>query len=173
MVGSVSKIINILPLSASDFSALHELYMHPSVNPQMDYDYMQFDEFIHHLKQWQKNNNYYIAFLQTHLIGAAYLRQGQFRQDHIMYLGGFAIQPSWQCQGYGKQLMQALIAKAFSNPEIKRIELSVDTKNSAALKLYQQAGFKIEGTLEKWCRESSNTYMNCHFMGLLRQENQK
>ncbi|EJS75977.1 hypothetical protein ICY_02728 [Bacillus cereus BAG2X1-3] len=64
------------------------------------------------------------------------------QQKDFATLSGFAVHPSYQGKGYGKEILNdivyILLAKGIST-----IELEVETKNSNALKLYTQCGFEI------------------------------
>ncbi|MFX3617124.1 MAG: GNAT family N-acetyltransferase [Sporolactobacillus sp.] len=61
-------------------------------------------------------------------------------EESVPCIFGFAIQPTFQGQGYGRRflalLIQDLFAKGYS-----QIKLEVDSKNSRALHLYQKTGF--------------------------------
>lgn len=60
-------------------------------------------------------------------------------------------------KGYCKQMIKAVLKIGFEEMNLHRISLGVYDYNSSALKCYQSAGFKIEGTMrdvllhkEKW-----------------------
>ena len=57
---------------------------------------------------------------------------------------------NYRGKGYGTKLFEALDQWAIKN-KILRLELTVMTENTVAIKLYEKMGFKIEGTKEKSC----------------------
>lgn len=65
------------------------------------------------------------------------------KQEQSTTLSGFAVHPSYQGKGYGKDILRymvhTLITKGAST-----IELDVETKNNHALKLYTQCGFEMK-----------------------------
>jgi ribosomal protein S18 acetylase RimI-like enzyme len=54
---------------------------------------------------------------------------------------GVCVLPGVKGKGYGKQMMNALIQKAEAN-NVKKISLTVDKVNKAAVQLYEKLGFK-------------------------------
>ena len=68
-------------------------------------------------------------------------------------------------QGIGKQLLQHTINKAFENPAIDRITLSLVYGNHSAEKLYKSLGFVEYGKMENFFK-SGDTYTTQLFMVL-------
>jgi putative acetyltransferase len=66
------------------------------------------------------------------------------RRRHAMALG-MQVQPAWQRQGVGTQLMEALIDYADNWLGLLRLELEVYTDNHKAQALYRRFGFVDEG----------------------------
>ena len=83
---------------------------------------------------------------------------------HIGSLGIGILAP-YRGQGIGKQLVQAAIQKA-EQKGLTRIELTVREKNKAAIALYEQFGFEIEG-IHKNAVCIDGKYENHIFMALL------
>ena len=69
------------------------------------------------------------------------------REDHTFYISGVVILPQFQGQGYGRAVLKKLLEDM---SDAKRIELVTHPENSAALKLYTEAGFKIESRKEDY-----------------------
>ena len=73
----------------------------------------------------------------------------QFRNSHIVYLGGVAIHPSFAGKGEGLKMLEKIKEYAKQN-NFLRIELSVASINEKAIRLYERAGFVKEGLLKKF-----------------------
>ena len=74
----------------------------------------------------------------------------QNKSCHILNL---AIDPPFQCQGYGKAILQAQF-DFLSETNIKRIYLEVRSGNGPALRLYQGMGFKMVGLKKHYYQDS-------------------
>ncbi len=61
-------------------------------------------------------------------------------------LGRVAINPAFRRQGLAVPMLQLAMEQAFSYPQIVRLELSVYTFNTPAIKTYNKLGFVHEGT---------------------------
>jgi putative acetyltransferase len=84
-----------------------------------------------------------------------------------MYLGGVAIQPEYFGKGCGKKMMLEIIDFC-KNKSVSRIELSVDTNNEKAIKLYESVGFLKEGILKNYTfLKSKNKYIDEQIMSNL------
>lgn len=57
---------------------------------------------------------------------------------------GMGLLPAYRGQGLGRRLLRETLPRAFAKG-LRRIELEVFASNSSALRLYQRAGFVIEG----------------------------
>lgn len=64
--------------------------------------------------------------------------------QHVVRLG-ISIQAPYRGQGLGRRLMGFALNWAQHNPVVKRIELFVYQRNTAAISLYRAYGFEIEG----------------------------
>jgi RimJ/RimL family protein N-acetyltransferase len=87
---------------------------------------------------------------------------GAFDGDKLIGICGFAqetgpkvqhrgliiqmyIQPAYQGQKFGPQLLQATITEAFKIPEVEQLALGVVANNVNAARIYERAGFKDFG----------------------------
>ena len=55
------------------------------------------------------------------------------------------IHPDYRGKGLGRALMRQAVEWARSNPMIHRVQLELMARNQAALHLYEQVGFQLEG----------------------------
>lgn len=80
-----------------------------------------------------------IARMGSELVGYALVR----RQGALADLTRVAVVPSFQGQGFGRQLLQEALLLHRS----PRYMLNVRKDNDAAIELYRSEGFKIRGTV--------------------------
>ncbi|MCU5377378.1 GNAT family N-acetyltransferase [Bacillus cereus] len=81
----------------------------------------------------------YSALIDDKVIGTITVSE----QEQSTTLSGFAVHPSYQGKGYGKDILSYMVHTLISEG-ISTIELDVETKNNNALKLYTQCGFEIK-----------------------------
>ncbi len=139
----------IRKITPQDFDFIFELYMHPQVNPFLLYEQMDAVSFRPIFDSLEKAGIVYIFRDEGVDCGMFKLIPQQHRNHHIAYLGGLAIHPAFAGKGLGPRMMQAIIALG-ADMHLLRIELSVADFNHRAIKLYEAAGFKKEGTLKKY-----------------------
>ncbi|MGW6189907.1 GNAT family N-acetyltransferase [Bacillus cereus] len=81
----------------------------------------------------------YIAFINEKAIGTITVTE----QEQSTTLSGFAVHPSYQGKGYGKDILSYMVHTLITEG-VSTIKLDVETKNNNALKLYTQCGFEIK-----------------------------
>jgi len=95
-----------------------------------------------------ENSLILIADIGSKIVGFLSAEEGKFnRIRHSAYVV-VGILESFQGQGIGSKLFEALDEWAEQN-KITRLELTVMCNNTAAIHLYQKKGFEIEGTKRK------------------------
>jgi len=80
----------------------------------------------------------YSALIDEKVIGTITVSE----QEQSTTLSGFAVHPSYQGKGYGKDILSYMVHTLIIEG-VSTIELDVETKNNNALKLYTQCGFEI------------------------------
>lgn len=133
----------------NDFNFIYELYMHPQVNPYLLYELMDADNFEPIYKDLINQQLIYVYSNDDQPVGMFKLIPLKYRSDHIVYLGGLAIDPACAGRGEGIRMMNEIIALA-GKLGFLRIELSVAINNEKAIALYEKAGFQKEGVLRKY-----------------------
>lgn len=98
------------------------------------------------------------------VVGHAELRV--LPEHELGQIGRFAVAPRVRGQGVGTRLMDWLVAFAFDELSLHRLELVVFSFNESALRLYKRAGFREEG-LARHARKASDGYWDLVNMGLL------
>ena len=72
-------------------------------------------------------------------------------------------------KGIGTEATRMMVEYGFFQLNLNRIELGVHVENEAAIRIYQKAGFQIEGRFRKSVFHEG-TYKDSLWMGLLRSE---
>jgi ribosomal protein S18 acetylase RimI-like enzyme len=91
-----------------------------------------------------------VAELEGEVVG--YVRLGRRApvpaSDHVLAINGIAVGPAAQGRGVGRALLDAAIAEA-RNRGGRKLTLRVLAPNLAARRLYDSAGFVVEGVLHE------------------------
>jgi diamine N-acetyltransferase len=72
-------------------------------------------------------------------------------------------------QGYGGDAIRTMLKLAFREMNMHRVQLRVDADNARAIRCYEKAGFKKEGTLREIVFREGK-YVGQHVMSILQQE---
>jgi putative acetyltransferase len=136
---------------AADLDFIYGLYMHPKVNPFLLYEEMPREQFKPIYEDLLAKGAKYIFMDEDQAVGMFKLIPLTHRCDHIVYLGGFAIDPSVSGKGYGHKMLEAILSHS-NQHGFKRVELSVTLTNERAIRLYEKLGFRQEGIMRKYSR---------------------
>lgn len=154
-------------IKAGDFDFIFQLYMHPEVNSYLLYEMMDAASFQPIFKDLLEKDIIYIYQEDCADIGMFKLIPLQHRTSHIAYLGGLAIHPNFAGKGYGKKMMQEIIALG-KKMGLLRMELSTSVINEKAIALYEKLGFEKEGVLRKYTYlKSEEKFLDEIMMGYL------
>jgi RimJ/RimL family protein N-acetyltransferase len=135
--------------AVKDIEFFYYLYMHPQANPYLLYEKMELEEFKPIFNELLDKGVLYSFIKNDRPAGMFKLVPQQYRNSHIVYLGGLAIDPPQAGKGSGYEMMEAI--KEYAKAEgFKRIELSVAVANEKAIRLYLKAGFQKEGVLQNF-----------------------
>lgn len=135
--------------TTKDFDFFYELYMHPQINTWLLYEQMDQQSFQPIFDELMSRKVLYVYVSNGADAGMCKLVPQQYRNAHILYLGGVGIHSSFAGKGQGLIMLQDIIAHAAKNG-MKRIELSVAAVNERAIHLYEKAGFVKEGLLKNY-----------------------
>ncbi|MCB8987970.1 MAG: GNAT family N-acetyltransferase [Ardenticatenaceae bacterium] len=81
---------------------------------------------------------------------------------------GMMVHPEYWGLGVGSRLMEAILDIADNWLDLRRIDLEVNSDNSAAVGLYQKFGFEIEGT-KRFHAFGDGRWADSHFMARIRE----
>lgn len=151
----------------ADFKWVYDLYFLPETNPYLLYDPMTAQEFAPIFDQLLVQGIKQVFEVNGEPVGMVKLAPLTHRTAHVLYIGGLAIHPSKARMGYGLALMQAIkdwaMARGFT-----RLELDVDDDNPIAKRLYEKAGFIVEGVLRSYAfRQTAQQYFDNYRMACL------
>jgi len=72
-------------------------------------------------------------------------------------------------KGYGSEAMQLILRYGFIELNLRRISLDVFEYNQRAMRLYEKAGFRLEGCMRQAMQREGQRW-DIYFMGILREE---
>jgi RimJ/RimL family protein N-acetyltransferase len=163
----LSTLIMIRPAGQENFDFIYQLYMHPDNNPWLLYEQMTRDEFYPVFNELIARGHLYIFHEEGKDKGMFKLQPMKYRNSHIIYLGGVAVDAGSRQQGVGGRMMADVLDKV-REMGFTRVELTVGTENIPAIHLYEKAGFEIEGRLKNYSYlKSENRYIDEYVMGLI------
>jgi RimJ/RimL family protein N-acetyltransferase len=153
--------------SPEDFEFIYTLYFHEATNPGLLYEPMLKEAFEPIYAQLLAQQCKYILEAHGEMAGMVKLIPHTHRIRHSCYIGGLAIHPLHFGKGYGYQLLEEVKEWARQRGII-RLELDVDEDNPRAKRLYEKAGFEVEGVLRKLAyRQKEQRYFDNYRMALL------
>ena len=152
-----------------DQKRVFELYMDEKANPYLTYDPMPEKDFTTLFNELVASQTLFVAMVNDSIAGTFRLIPKSHRQSHVLYLGSFVIDTPFQGKGIGSLSMDYI--KEYARTKgFKRIELTVDLNNEAAIHLYKKSGFGIEGVVRKSYRlQSTGLYYDEYLMALLQE----
>lgn len=150
-----------------DFDQIFDWYMHPDNNPWLLYEMMDKNAFKTIFDELFMRGHLYIYVEHGRKLGMFKLQPMKYRNSHIVYLGGVAVDAGSRQQGAGSRMMGEIMDK-IKAMGYTRVELTVGTENARAIRLYEKAGFEIEGRLKNYSYlKTENKYIDEFVMGLI------
>lgn len=99
------------------------------------------------------------AFSGGVLRGMAGLRRLDGKERHKAQVWGVYVAEDVRGEGFGRALLEALIARARSYPDLEQLTLAVATEQRAARELYASLGFEVWG-LERRALKLPDRYVD-------------
>jgi RimJ/RimL family protein N-acetyltransferase len=91
------------------------------------------------------------SFHERVLVGVAGVqRESHTKLAHKAVLWGVYVSPEFRQQGVGRDVFSRVLNYGFNNLAVRQVNLGVNTKNQAAIALYESLGFEPFG-VEKGC----------------------
>ncbi|HFU4202741.1 TPA: N-acetyltransferase family protein [Streptococcus suis] len=111
-----------------------------------------------------------LAKVGSEVIGVISVKSSrQFRISHIGNIF-IAIRKDYWGYGIGSILLDEMLTWVQEMDLLKRLELTVQTRNKVAIHLYQKFGFGIEGTQKRGARTDEGEWLDLYYMGRLIEE---
>ena len=100
---------------------------------------------------------------------AGVLNVSSTRSPQTNHIGDIfiAVQEKYWGYGLGSLLMEVALDWACHTPVIRRLELTVQARNSRAVHLYEKFGFKIEATKERGAKTKDGEFLDVYLMSRL------
>lgn len=113
------------------------------------------------------NNTLLIAKHDEIIVGLASIKADS--DCHLAHAGevGISIVKAYWGMGLGQALLQELIDWAKSTELIFRLYLTVQVRNTPAIKLYEKFSFKKEGRMEKAFKSRDGAFIDLYLMAYL------
>jgi len=93
-----------------------------------------------------KNENYWLVFKGSEVIGVAFLHSFDITDKRARYAVGIYNEENWN-RGYGQEITQMILKYAFHNLKLHKVDLRVLAYNTRAIAVYEENGFIQEGVL--------------------------
>ncbi|WP_067194455.1 GNAT family N-acetyltransferase [Streptococcus sp. DD10] len=123
-------------------------------------------EYFIHRQALSDNQLYLLALLDDELAGVLSITADQHRR--VRHIGELfiVIKKAYHNQGLGGVLLEEGIEWAETSQTIRRLQLTVQKRNQAALHLYLEMGFVLEGVQERGAY-IEDKFVDVYFMGKL------
>ena len=110
--------------------------------------------------EWKRRTrNTLFAFYDDKPIGMiAYVFNKKRKIKHIANIFGFYVKENYRNHGVGKKLIESALSSIKKNKSVIKIDLTVNSKKKAAVKLYKKFEFKTVGVLKKDLLVNGNFY---------------
>lgn len=90
------------------------------------------------------------AFIENRIVGSVtVIWSNRIKTKHVANLVGMFVNPDYQRQGIGKELVLKAIEELKAFSQFEKIKLDVVSKNNKAINLYESVGFEKVGELHK------------------------
>jgi RimJ/RimL family protein N-acetyltransferase len=86
-----------------------------------------------------------VAEVEGRIAGVLSLEGGRFRKVHHVGEMGVSVARRWRRQGIARRMLETALDAARASGELARLSLRVFASNAAARRLYESAGFAVEG----------------------------
>lgn len=146
------KQIEIRRCEPDDYRAITEIFQQPrAIRGTLQLPFASIDGWKKRAAEQPDSLYWLVACIEGRVVGSLGLSliSRSPRRRHAGELG-MVVHDRWHSRGVGSALMGAAIDLADRWMNLTRLELTVYTDNAPAIRLYERAGFEVEGTLRKY-----------------------
>ena len=171
----VGKLVRLVAPTEEDALLLARWSEDAEYLRALDSDYarpVSAQEVARKLDPEQRDSNWLEFHLRTleddRLIGFVALHTIEWNNGAAMLSIGIG-EPAYQGKGYGSDALQLILQYAFSELNLHRVGLDVISNNTHAIRTYEKAGFRHEGSVRDAVLRDGHRH-NRLLMGILRNE---
>ncbi|MBL1223771.1 GNAT family N-acetyltransferase [Enterococcus sp. BWR-S5] len=114
-----------------------------------------------------ENNVLMVAIIDEQIVGTASVSaSAKKRMEHLGEVGISILKEYWGF-GLGYAMMMALVDWASESGVIRRLELTVQERNTRAIKLYEKVGFQTEAIMHRGAKTDENEFLDVRLMSLM------
>lgn len=132
------------------------------INISVEKEYFEIESIISSL-----NNEMFVASINSKIVG--FIRISASSDIHFRHIGeiGIGVLKEYWNLGIGHLLMESAMEWSKHNKVIKRLELTVQKRNTKALRIYKEFGFKEEAIMEKGFFDQNEGFISVILMSKL------
>ena len=163
-------VITIRRALVSDADALHATFAEPlAMAGTLQLPFPSVDVWRKRLADWPADDFLLVAEVAGKVVGnlGLHMASKSPRRRHAGAVG-MSVRDDWHNRGVGTALLAAAVDLADNWLNYTRLELTVYADNAAALALYRNFGFEIEGTLTNYAFRGGR-FIDAYTMARLRQ----
>ena len=110
--------------------------------------------------EWQRRvKNMLFAVSDDKLVGTiTYLFNERVKTKHIARIFGVYVDPKYRRHGVGKKLLENALELIQKNKDVVKVQLMVNPKQLAAVRLYKTMGFEVVGQMGKEIKVGEEFY---------------
>ena len=151
-----------------DYHGIHLLFSQPKAcSDTLQLPYSSPELWRKRLENVPNNSVSLVACVENEIVGSIVLFViDRMRRRHVGTIG-MGVHDAWQNQGVGTKLLDAVLDLADNWYNLIRVELTVFVDNEAAIHLYKQVGFQVEGMLKKYAFRNGE-FVDSYGMGRIR-----
>ena len=144
-------MIQVKKLLPSRWNEYRDLRLEALKNDPTAFGSSYEEEFKLSKNEWKKRvKNVLFALLNDKPVGMiVYIFENKKKTKHIANIYGVYVKKWYRNQGIGRKLIENAVLLIKKNKNIVKINLNVNPKQKAAVKLYKKYGFKTVGVLKK------------------------
>lgn len=120
---------------------------------------------------WKAEDSYPFSIrtiVEDRLVGLLVIKDIFWQARHCSFFIGIG-NPEMRGRGYGSDAVRVMLKYAFLEMNLNRVGLEVMAYNEAAMRSYQNVGFRLDGTLRAFVYRDG-VYYDIHTMSILRSE---